>query len=70
MIKGDLLAIEEVTASRHQDSKDEMIIKAHTVKKMELQKNYLVLKKNLVVTKKTLLENLLKNFKELNPWYS
>jgi hypothetical protein len=66
MIKGDLLAIEEVTTNHHQDSKDEMIITAHTVKKMDLQKNHLVLKKNLMEKKKILLENLQKNFKDLN----
>ena len=70
MIKEDLSAIEEAITDHHQDLKDETIITAHTVKKMDLQKNHLVLKKNLVEIKKILLENLLKNFKGLDPWCS
>ena len=66
MIKEDLSAIEEVTADHHQDLKNETTVEVHLVKKMELQKNYLVLKKNLVAIKKTLLENLQKSFKDLN----
>ena len=66
MIKEDHSTIDEVIVDHHQRLKNEMIITAHTVKKMELQKNHLVLKKNLVGIKKTLLENLQKNFKYLN----
>ena len=65
-IKEDRSAIDEVIVDHHQGLKDEMIITVPTVKKMELQKNHLVLKKNLVGIKKILLENLQKNFKYLN----
>ena len=68
MIKEDLSATEEVIVDHHQDLKEKMTTEVHLVKKMELQKNHLVLKKNLVETKKILLVNLLKNFKGLNPW--
>jgi hypothetical protein len=57
-----------VITDHHHDLKEEMTVEVHLVKKMELQKNHLVLKKNLVEIKKILLENLLKNFKGLNPW--
>jgi hypothetical protein len=78
MIEEDLPAIEVeianhisaiegiVTADHHQDLKDEMTAEVHLVKKMELQKNHMVLKKNLMEIKKILLENLQKNFKDLN----
>ena len=66
MIKEDLSAIEEVTVDHHQNLKEEMIAEVHLVKKMEFQKNHLALKKNLVEIKKILLENLQKNFKNLN----
>ena len=70
MIKEDLSATEEVVIANHQDLKDEMIAEVPLVKKMELQKNHLVLKRNLVETKKILLENLQKNFKDLNFRYN
>ena len=66
MIVGGLLAIDEMIVNLHQDSNDETTTEVHLVKKVGHQTNHLVLKKNLVVTKKNPLGNLQRNFKDLD----